>query len=577
MSPARQGDVLLTLLLSTIEPANPKPYEPADWKRTTELLNDAFGSYQELFWPDAEELHDLSDEWKHVREVAMPAFLHYFNTGLIANPEQVRARIIFYLVPFDSDLVDAGVISATDALRVADWIAERLERALADVNAVMDEVSEARDVTTKHAPDVESARAFAQEHFPGLGDRVTTALDEFGTVAKLDLVAEFGSLGEAYWSDYSIGRGEAAPLTYPTEPAAASTHPLIRLTDQRAMVPSINTLWTALLEVGEEILAKPATRDRYFTHRDHTLETEVAREFRRLVSSDAQILEGTFEYPDSRGEHDVIVIDGDTVFIVEAKASPLPEPFRDPDKAFTRLRHAFRADKGIQKGFEQAEAVRSRLARGDLVALFDRRGRRLAVLDPAVLTHRFSVVVTREDFGTLATDLALLLDKPADTPYPWVVNILDLSAIADAWEHLRWGPVELRSYLAARIRLHGKVFASDELEVAGYHLQHGSLASLINTVADRVGLNPSYSDFFDQLYRFQRYGGPAPVAQNTPPVIMDLWASLMADEPVFVDVAGKVIAREEADPDKRRRMKGAERNQPCPCGSGKKFKRCCGK
>jgi hypothetical protein len=117
MSPARQGDVLLTLLLSTIEPANPQPYEPADWKKTTELLNDAFGSYQELFWPDAEEIHELSEEWKHVREVAMPAFLHYFNTGLIANPEQVRARIVSYLTPFDGALADAGVISATDVLK----------------------------------------------------------------------------------------------------------------------------------------------------------------------------------------------------------------------------------------------------------------------------------------------------------------------------------------------------------------------------------------------------------------------------------------------------------------------------
>jgi len=24
-------------------------------------------------------------------------------------------------------------------------------------------------------------------------------------------------------------------------------------------------------------------------------------------------------------------------------------------------------------------------------------------------------------------------------------------------------------------------------------------------------------------------------------------------------------------------MKGAERNMPCPCGSGKKYKKCCGK
>jgi hypothetical protein len=273
----------------------------------------------------------------------------------------------------------------------------------------------------------------------------------------------------------------------------------------------------------------------------------------------------------------MIVVDGDTVFIVEAKASPLPEPFRDPEKAFTRLRHAFRADKGIQKGFEQAESIRNKLDQGESVPLYDRRGNQIALLDPAVVRHRFSVVVTRDDFGSLATDLALLLEKAADTPYPWVVNILDLSAIADAWEHLGWGTAELRSYLEPRLRLHGKVFVSDELELVGYHLQHGSLDSLVYNAADRVNLVPSYSDFFDQLYRHQRYGGPPPVAQNTPPVVMDLRASLAARTPVFVDSAGNVIQREQADPTRSRRMKGTERNRPCPCGSGRKFKRCCGK
>jgi hypothetical protein len=577
VSPAQQGDVLLTLLLSTVEPVKPRPYEAKDWQRTTELLNEAFVAYQGLFWPDAAESGGLSEEWKHVREVAMPAFLHYFNTGLIANPEQVRARITAYLSPFDEALRGAGLMSASDALRIADWVGARLERALGALNTVLDEVDEAQKSTAKHAKDFTSAREFARSHFPHLGDQLTTALHEFGSVAKTEIVGEFGELGERYWRQFSVGRGEATPITYPTEANAAATHPLIRLNDERAMVPSINALWTALLKVGERVATQPATRERYLAHRDGTLEAETASQFRRLVSRRAQVFEGAFEYPKSRGEHDTIIVDGDTVFIVEAKASPLLEPFRDPEKAFTRLRRAFRADRGIQKGFEQAESVRIKLERGESVRLYDQRGNQIALLDPAIVKHRFSVVVTRDDFGSLATDLALLLEKATDTPYPWVVNILDLSAIADAWQHLGWGTAQLRAYLEPRLRLHGKVVASDELEIAGYHLQHGSLDSLVNNVADRVNLVPSYSNFFDQLYRHQRYGGPPPVAQNTLPVVMDLRASLAAGAPVFVDSAGKVIEREQAKPISARRMNGTERNRPCPCGSGRKFKRCCGK
>ena len=60
------------------------------------------------------------------------------------------------------------------------------------------------------------------------------------------------------------------------------------------MIPSINSLWTALLEVGEGVATLPATRDRYLAHRDSTLEAEAALQFRRLVSPGAQVFEAAF-------------------------------------------------------------------------------------------------------------------------------------------------------------------------------------------------------------------------------------------------------------------------------------------
>src|SRR6185369_2736272 len=127
---------------STQEPESPEPYLQTDWKKTADLLNIAFGAYLDLFWPNDEEVDDLSQEWKRVREVAMPAFIQYFNTGLIANPDQVRARILNYLGPFGNLFVDAGIITPLDALRVADWIGGRLERGLGAFNAVMDDLEQ---------------------------------------------------------------------------------------------------------------------------------------------------------------------------------------------------------------------------------------------------------------------------------------------------------------------------------------------------------------------------------------------------------------------------------------------------
>lgn len=48
---------------------------------------------------------------------------------------------------------------------------------------------------------------------------------------------------------------------------------------------------------------------------------------------------------------------GRTVIVVEAKASPPVEPFRDPDRAFVRVRHAFRSDRGIEHAFEQGRRI----------------------------------------------------------------------------------------------------------------------------------------------------------------------------------------------------------------------------
>ena len=101
-----------------------------------------------------------------------------------------------------------------------------------------------------------------------------------------------------------------------------------------------------------------------------------------------------------------------------------------------------------------------------VMILVDRFRTLLVELDSTSLPRCYSVVVTRHNFAPLATDLALLLAKSGDAPYPWVVNILDLRSIADAWEHLGWGVRELENYLRGRLPLHGRVFAPDELEIA---------------------------------------------------------------------------------------------------------------
>ncbi|MDX2206060.1 MAG: SEC-C metal-binding domain-containing protein [Gemmatimonadales bacterium] len=577
ISPARQGDVLLSVLASTPEPELAEAFDDSRWTRATTLLNDAFNSYCALFWPTEGELGAQTEEWKRIREVAMPAFLDYFNTGLLADPAQVIGRIVTYVAPFDSTSSALGLITATDAIAVANWIGQELERRLAAMNEMLDRLDGVREETFRHASSLDEAREFVARHAPDLGQQLKDSIDRAGTIDRSDVIERFGPLGDQYWELFCLVRGTGSIVAYPTDDVIAATRPLLAIGPTQAMVPAINSLWTSILIKYEAALAGSHVRERFLAHRDKALENEVAIEVARIVRVPTDTIRGAFETSDGQYEHDLVVVSSGAAFIAEAKASPPTEPFRDPERAFTRIKRAFNSDKGIQKGFDQAERIRVRLASGEVVRLFGQQGGEVAELDPAAIGRQYSLVITRDNFGPIATALAPLLDKKADVPYPWVANILDLKAIADAWEFLGWGTEEFEEYLRQRAPLNGRVIASDELEIVGYFLAHGSLEALQTAEADRVHLNPHYSDFFDQLYRHRQYGGPAPKIGTTPPVMMDLAASLRMGEPVFVDPGsgrpssdGKAAATDLTAGGK------VGRNDPCPCGSGKKYKKCHG-
>jgi preprotein translocase subunit SecA len=79
-------------------------------------------------------------------------------------------------------------------------------------------------------------------------------------------------------------------------------------------------------------------------------------------------------------------------------------------------------------------------------------------------------------------------------------------------------------------------------------------------------------DMFDEMNALIREGT----------VITLLTFRLKSEEDIKREQAAKITATSGADDgsDKKRPVKKGEkigRNDPCPCGSGKKYKKCCGK
>jgi hypothetical protein len=332
------------------------------------------------------------------------------------------------------------------------------------------------------------------------------------------------------------------------------------------MCLSSNVVTEAILNVGEKTLLKSSARETYLRARDKQLEKEALEHIQALVDPGARIYSEVFETPDSQFEHDLIVEDAVLQIALEAKASPPNEPFRDPDKAFPRIRDAFRGDTGIQKAFEQGNRIVRRLKNDEAVPLFDRKGTQVAELRPEPGRLPVCICVTRDNFGGLATKLSLLLEKEDRDSFPWAVNILDLANLAMAWKYFKWGSKEFRRYLEQRALLHHKGLADDELDFAGYFIRHGDFKVALESKADLFQFNPEYSSVFDDLYRHIHLGGPPVEIEQREPVMMDLRKSLESDRPVFVDSKSlKILDSDESSLRKaqsrarKRKEKGKER------------------
>jgi hypothetical protein len=587
-SRVKQLFFLLGLMLSTPEPEQPKGFEKSEWNKAEKLLEEIFGAYAWMFWPQPGEESAVTDEWRDVREVAMPAFLHYFNTALLASVEQVSDRVSQYLAPFDEPLVELMGISATDALLITSWVAKSIQKHSDDVTDAMNKMHKARlaliDRAKKERWDEE--RVWQEARKDEVRDHmeaVHEGIQNFFKVQLESIANEFGTgKANAFWKLFVSRRGEVSDFKYLTERNVAIEKPLFELTDGVASCPLTNALFSAVLKVGEQKLLDSPSRDLFLKKRDKVLEREVEDKLRAFFPDSAKFFAGVYETPDLHYEHDLIVLWDKKLFVIEAKASPPVEPFRDPDRAFTRIKRAFQSDTGIQKAFEQANRIKRILDSGDTVKLYDSNQNLAVEIVPQDIGQTYLVCVTRDDFGPLAVDLSLLLEKEEEDSYPWAVNILDLESLLDAWRYFHWGPEKLCEYLDARIRVHGKIFTTDELDVAGFFIQHGGLDQLFDTEADRIVLNPEYSSVFSKIY-MTRHGGDEVIYAPVKPVMIDMRKELFGENKFKMppEKANGNTQREIKQKKKKRQTKAYKnkigRGAPCPCQSGKTYSRCCGK
>ncbi|MCH8876679.1 MAG: hypothetical protein IIA89_07620 [Chloroflexi bacterium] len=525
MSPLRQVFFLLGLMLTSPEPTNPKDFGTEGYEESVAILNRLNSAYAEMYWPEQGELSEMPKEWRHQREVSMGAFLHYFNVLIIASVEQLRDRIQKYLVPFDTEIKSLTGLKASEVLDVANWISQKLQEAadeLGKLRPTMQAEYKARLELLKEADregwDIDRLRSESLSgDWGSSASKIMSIIDGQMKFDPDDLQAEFGKrIAKSYLSLFASKRGEVAELTYPTEQNPAERKPLFHLVDGRVGCPSANMLYIAANNVLEDLIRTSTHDQAFLRNRDRVLEEHVSYEFARVFKEAELFLENVYETPKNAFEHDLVILWRGHLLVIEAKASPPIEPFRDPERAFVRIRDSFRSETGIQGAFNQAIRLHHELEEGISIQLYDSRGRQVASIEASKVAEVIPICVTRDDFGALAVDLTFLLEKEASDPFPWAVNVNDLAYLIDAWEYFDWGPDELVDYLLERNNLHGLVLSSDELEIAGFHVEHGGLETLLQQSGKRTLLSVNYSDVFDRVYATSM-GGPPVVYSPSPP------------------------------------------------------------
>ena len=471
VSQYRQLAFLLSVMLETAEPQDPRAITPQMWGEVSRDLNWLFFQYGAL---DAH--HALTDD-----EVAFgrawlskSTYLHYFNTGALATDVQLIRWLSGTLAPFDVELTQLVGFSASDAVAIYRTLARHLEE---------------RD----DAQFIQQLKQLAE--FPKTTGGLMSAKYAL-TCSELAAVAPPNATA-AFWNAFAVRRG-ALPATteFPTDQHHLERLPFIEVADGVVLYTVPGAALEAIALRLSSALLESKWRDKYLKRRDDFLEEEVLRVFAKFFTNiGARVFADAYldEY-----QNDLVVIDGSTVLVIEAKAGFMKEPFRDIGKAHARLKQNF--DRVIGEAHVQASRTRKRLLAGETLVFRNERHEVLVELAGAHVTEVLTVCVTADDFGPLARDMSLLLELNEDEIFPWAVMLNDLETFLHAFEKLKVPYSDLYNYLRDRATLHGRVESGDELELAGYFLRHRTLRPLDQGPRVRKQIDPSYSDIFDELF-----------------------------------------------------------------------------
>jgi hypothetical protein len=431
------------------------------------------------------------------------AFRNYFDNGVLSYVEQDLEKIRTVFQPFEDKLIETfglDVDFLIEAYKATELITKiRFEQVMEFTHTK--EFNEFQEKI--HSKQITFAEGIDQ-----LPEKISNALLSFHAKTHAYLLFSkedlYNTLDkekvDKFLKLFSCKPESLTSFNYYTDNNPIELAPILEVAENKYLHICQKQIPIAIYRRMYYFLSKEESlKDKIRKHREKELERKVASIFKYVFNDSSSFFYENYFVVEGH-EQDLLILTKGTAIIVETKASKLREPFRDMQKAIVRLKDDFKD--AVQYGYNQCKRVEDFFLKETSFDIKNNKGKVLYTVNPAKFHSVFSIVVTLERFGSLQTDLNLLLQKDEIDNYPWSVYIDDLEIFLMTLKHHRRSPQgKFFDFLRNRMELHGHIYAIDELDICGYYLKQPEKFADYSKKADTLCQFSVYEQaIFDEIY-----------------------------------------------------------------------------
>lgn len=501
-SPLRQLYFLGGLIISSDnQNASDTQYTKEKWDRIVELLNEIELEYDKLFFAKPDE--EINDEWKKIRQVAMPSFLSYFNQGPLNYEEQTINWITDLYTQLDETVQTETGVKVIDFINFYNRLDDLIQQKFQGFGTRKDLFQkEWLDYTKIQIGVIDDAPEFIKK----MGEEnrpMYTFMADHGIINRftpIDLASEDLPIESinTILQLLSCNRLQSDFLYYTsTRPGnPLYEYPIIDIGKGLFQVFEVKQVIHAIDDLLERVCSKnPKSKDKLIDKKGKLLEERILTLFIKFFKKDYKYFDS---YYVDGCEQDILFLWKNYAFIIEAKGYSLREPLRDPTRAFIRIKDDFKGCIGY--GYTQTKRVEQKFIDKIPLKIEDKDGNLIEEIDTKEYDENdFSIIVNINSFAQIQNDLSTLLEVKEEDVYPWVIKLDDLEVFFLTMIAKKKRPEDFINFLLLREELHGKLICSDELEVCGGYLS-GAITEQKIDKADKIITTPDLPAIFDQQY-----------------------------------------------------------------------------